>query len=35
MALIRITPDPARLLDVETTVPKAVAELIASCGDLR
>jgi hypothetical protein len=35
MALITITPDWAKLLDFETTIPKAVADLVASYGDPR
>ena len=35
MALITITPDWAKLLDFETTIPKAVADLVAAYGDPR
>jgi Pyridoxamine 5'-phosphate oxidase len=35
MALITITPDWAKLLDFETTIPKAVADLVAAHGDPR
>lgn len=35
MALVTITPDWAKLLDFETTVPKAVADLISAYGDPR
>ena len=30
MAVITITPDWAKLLDFETTIPKAVADLVAA-----
>lgn len=35
MAMISITPDWAKLLDFETTIPKAVADLVAAHGDPR
>jgi pyridoxamine 5'-phosphate oxidase-like protein len=35
MAMITISPDWAKLLDFETTVPKAVQDLIAAYGDPR
>jgi hypothetical protein len=35
MALITIEPDRATLLDFETTIPKAVADLVQAYGDLR
>jgi Pyridoxamine 5'-phosphate oxidase len=35
MGVITITPDWAKLLDFETTIPKAVADLVAAHGDPR
>jgi hypothetical protein len=35
MALIRVEPDRATLLDFETTLPRAVAELVTAYGDPR
>jgi len=35
MALITIEPDWAKLLDFETTIPKAVADLVKAKGDPR
>ena len=35
MAVITITPDWAKLLDFETTIPKAVADLVAARGEPR
>lgn len=35
MALIRVAPDHAVLLDFETTLPKSVADLVATHGDPR
>ncbi|WP_029138423.1 pyridoxamine 5'-phosphate oxidase family protein [Nakamurella lactea] len=35
MVVITVTPDWVKLLDFETTIPKAVAELVAAHGDPR
>lgn len=35
MAIITITPDWAKLLDFQTTIPKAVEDLVKAFGDPR